>query len=69
MEGERPKGIKSVIRSETDFVFELCLVLNRTQLLNLGDIENVKKVQVAYKVPTLPHFLGKLAPAAPPSVE
>ena len=69
MEGERPKGIKSVIRSETDFVFELYLVLNRTQLLNLGDIENMKKVQVAYKVPTLPHFLGKLAPAAPPSVE
>jgi hypothetical protein len=29
----------------------------------------VKKVQVAYKVPTLSHFLGKLAPAAPPSVE
>jgi len=69
VEGERPKGIKSVIRSETDFVFVLYLVLYRTQFLNLGDIENVKKGQAAYKVPTLSHFLGKLAPAAPPSVE
>jgi len=37
--------------------------------LKPGDIENVKKGQAAYKVPTLSHFLGKLAPAAPPSVE
>lgn len=65
MEGERPKGIKSVIRPETDFVF----VLYRTQLLNPGDIEDVKKVQTAYKVQTLSKFFGKLAPAAPPSVE
>jgi hypothetical protein len=65
--GERgeAEGIKWVIRSETDFMF----VLHRTQLLNLGDIENVKKVQAAYKVPTLSHFLGELAPAAPPSIE
>ena len=69
MEGERLKGIKSVIRSETDFVFVLYLVLYRTQFLNLGDIQNVKKGQAAYKVPTLSHFLGTLAPAAPPSVE
>jgi len=39
------------------------------EFLKPGDIENVKKGQAAYKVPTLSHFLGKLAPAAPPSVE
>lgn len=37
--GEKPKGIKSVIRSETEFAF----VLYRTQLFNPGDIDNVKK--------------------------
>ena len=47
--GEKPKGIKSVIRSETEFAF----VLYRTQLFNPGDIENVKKIQAGYKVQTL----------------
>ncbi len=65
VEGERPKGIQLAIRSETDFVF----VLYRTQLLNPGDIENVKKVQAASKVQALSQFLGGLAPAAPPSIE
>ncbi|HZC68137.1 MAG TPA: hypothetical protein VE201_05915 [Nitrospirales bacterium] len=44
-------------------------MLYRTQLLNPGDIENVKKVQAASKVQTLSQFLGKLAPAAPPRIE
>ena len=65
MEGSEAEGIKSVIRSETDFGF----VLDRTQLLNPGDIETVTKVQAASKVQTLSQFLSKLAPAAPPSVE
>jgi hypothetical protein len=63
--GEKPKGIKSVIRAETEFVF----VLYRTQLFNLGDIENVKKIQSGYKVQPLSAFLGKPAPAAPPAVD
>lgn len=63
--GERPKGIKSVIRSETEFAF----VLYRTQLFNPGDIENVKKIQAGYKVQPLSEFLGKPAPAAPPAID
>ena len=62
--GEKPKGIKAVIRSETDFVF----VLYRTQLFNSADIENVKKIQAGYKVQTLSQFLGKPAPASMPAV-
>jgi hypothetical protein len=63
--GEKPKGIKSVIRAETEFVF----VLYRTQLFNAADIENVKKIQSGYKVQPLSAFLGKPAPAAPPAVD
>lgn len=63
--GVKPKGIKSVIRSETDFAF----VLYRTQLFDPGDIENVKKIQAGYKVQTLSEFLGKPAPAVPPAVD
>ena len=63
--GEKPKGIKSVIRSETEFAF----VLYRTQLFNPGDIDNVKKIQAGYKVQTLSDFLGKSAPPPPPAVD
>jgi hypothetical protein len=63
--GETPKGVKQVIRSET----ELVLVAYRTQLFNPGDIENVKKVQAGYKVQTLSAFLGQPAPAAAPAIE
>jgi hypothetical protein len=63
--GEAPAGIRSVIQSETDFVF----VLYRTQLFNPGDIDNVKKIQAGYKVEPLSQFLGKPAPAAAPTVD
>lgn len=63
--GETPKGIKAVIRSETQFVF----VLYRTQLFNPGDIDNVKKIQSGYKVEPLSRFLGKSTPAAAPAVD
>lgn len=63
--GEKPKGIKAVIPSETEFAF----VLYRTQLFNPGDIDNVKKIQGGYKVEPLSAFLGKPAPAASPAVE
>ena len=52
--GETPKGVKKVIRSETEFV----LALYRTQLFNPGDLDNVKKVQAGYKVQPLSAFLG-----------
>ncbi|MGH6809280.1 MAG: DUF1254 domain-containing protein, partial [Ensifer adhaerens] len=63
--GETPPGIKSVIRSETEFAF----VLYRTQLFNPGDIENVKKIQAGYKVEPLSKFLGQPAPGPAPAVD
>ncbi|HMH13629.1 MAG TPA: DUF1254 domain-containing protein [Edaphobacter sp.] len=60
--GETPKGIKEVIRTETEFNF----AFYRTQLFDPSDIDNVKKVQAGHKVQTLSAFLGtppKTAPA------
>ena len=51
-QGEKPEGIKAVIRSETEFAF----VLYRTQLFKPDDIDNVKKIQAGYKVQTLSEF-------------
>lgn len=63
--GAKPAGIKAVIQSETT----LGLVLYRTQLLNPGDIEGVKKVQAGYRVQPLSAFLGKAAPPAAPALD
>ena len=63
--GETPRGIKSVIRAETEFAF----VLYRTQLFNPGDIDNVKKIQAGYQVVPLSQFLGNPAPEAPAAVD
>jgi hypothetical protein len=62
--GETPKGVKQVIRSET----ELTLAAYRTQLFNPSDLDNVKKVQAGYRVQTLSAFLGKAAPKAAPAI-
>ena len=63
--GETPKGIKKVIRSET----ELLLAAYRTQLFNPGDLDNVKKIQDAYKAQPLSAFLGKPSPNAVPAID
>ena len=63
--GETPKGIKQVIRSETQFVFGAF----RTQLFGPDDLENVKKIQAGYKVQPLSAFLGKPAPKAAPAID
>jgi hypothetical protein len=63
--GETPKGIKKVLRSET----ELIIVVYRTQLFNPGDIDNVKKIQAGYKVEPLSAFLGTAAPKAAPAID
>lgn len=63
--GETPKGVKKVIRSET----ELVLAAYRTQLFNPGDLDNVKKVQAGYKVQTLSAFLELPAPKAAPEID
>jgi len=58
--GAMPKGVKKVIRAETEFVF----AAYRTQLFDPSDIDNVKKVQAGYKAQTLSAFLGTPAPKA-----
>ena len=63
--GETPKGVKKVIRSET----ELVLAIYRTQLLNPADLDNVKKIQANYKVQPLSAFLGQPAPKPAPAIE
>ncbi len=63
--GEAPKGVKKIIRAET----ELVLATYRTQLINPADIDNVKKVQAGYKVQTLSAFLGQPAPAAAAAID
>jgi hypothetical protein len=63
--GEKPAGIKAVIRSETDIAF----VLYRTQLFSPDDIENVKGVQAGYKLQPLSAFVGKPAPPPAPAID
>jgi len=63
--GETSKGVKKVIRSETEFVF----AIYRTQLFNPGDLANVKKVQAGYKAQPLSAFLGQPAPKAAPAID
>jgi hypothetical protein len=63
--GERPKGIREVIRAET----ELVIAAYRTQLFNPGDLENVKKVQAGYKAQPLSAFLDAPAPKAAPIID
>lgn len=59
--GEKPNGVKEVIRCET----QLGWVLFRTQLFSPDDIENVKVIQAGYRVQTLSEFLDTTAPSAP----
>ena len=63
--GETPKGIKKVIRSETDIL----MPIYRVQLFEPDDIDNVKKVQAGFKVEPLSSFLGKPAPKAAPAID
>jgi hypothetical protein len=62
--GETPKGVKKVIRSET----ELVLAAYRTQLFNPADLDNVKKIQAGYKAEPLSAFFGQAAPEAAPAI-
>jgi hypothetical protein len=60
-QGNTPKGIDKVIRSET----QLVNIVGRTQLFNPGDLDNVKKIQAGYKVQPLSAHLGAQSSAAP----
>lgn len=63
--GEKPTGIKAVIRCETKLAF----VLYRTQLFNPADIENVKTIQAGYKVEPLSSYLKTPALASAPAID
>lgn len=63
--GDKPAGIKEVIRSETDFI----LAVFRTQLFNPADLDNVMKIQEQYKLQPLSAFLDKPAPTSAPAVD
>jgi hypothetical protein len=63
--GETPKGVDSIIRSET----QRGLVVYRTQLFNPSDLENVKKVQAGYTARPLSAFQGQLAPTPAPPID
>ncbi|MDB6145577.1 MAG: cell envelope protein [Pseudomonas sp.] len=63
--GEPPKGVTTVIRSET----ELVNVVGRTQLLNPADLDNVKAIQTQYSIQPLSSFTGQPAPAPAPAVD
>lgn len=62
--GPTPKGVKKVIRSETELTF----AIYRTQLFNAGDLDNVKKIQAGYKSEPLSEFLGQTAPKSAPAI-
>ena len=53
--GETPRGVKKVIRSETEIV----LAAYRTQLFDPSDLDNDKKIQAGYQVQPLSAFLGR----------
>jgi hypothetical protein len=63
--GETPKGVKQVIRSET----ELALAVFRTQLFKPDDLDNVKQIQAGYQAQPLSVFLGQAAPKAAPRID
>ncbi len=62
--GDMPKGIKAVIRTETQFAYALF----RTQLFNAADLSKVNKIQSEYHAEPLSSFLHQPAPAAAPAV-
>jgi hypothetical protein len=63
--GEKPAGITDVIRSETDFIFNV----TRTQLFGPDDLDNVKVIQDQYELQPVSAFLGEQAPAAPSRID
>lgn len=63
--GKTPKGVKKVIRAESDIVY----ALYRTQLFDAKDIDEVRKVQSGYKLQPLSAFAGTKAPAAAGAVD
>ena len=63
--GELPKGVKRVIRGDTEFLGSL----TRTQLLDPEDLPKVKKIQKEYELQPLSAYLGNPAPKAAPAIQ
>lgn len=63
--GETPEGITKVFHSET----ELILLIGRTQLFNMDDLDNVKKIQAGYILQPLSAYLGTSAPENPKAID
>jgi hypothetical protein len=63
--GDFPDGVNDVICSDT----ELALVLYRTQLFGLSDLDNVKKIQAGYQVQPLSAYLNRPPPAPAPAID
>ncbi|MBK8209831.1 MAG: DUF1254 domain-containing protein [Rhodospirillales bacterium] len=64
-DGKVPKGIKRVVRIETELMFSQF----RTQLKGADDLPNVIRIQKGYKAQPLSAFLGQQAPAVAPAIE
>jgi hypothetical protein len=52
--GKIPEGIDQAITCETDLFF----VVVRTQMMDVNDLENVKRIQGEYRLETLSAYLG-----------
>ncbi len=62
--GETPKGVKRVLRCET----QLALALIHTQLFDPADLPNVARIQSGLQARPLSAFLGLPAPRAAPPI-
>lgn len=60
--GPKPEGISQVIRTETEFIFNV----TRTQLFGPDDLKHVETIQQSYALQPLSTFLGTQPPVATP---
>lgn len=63
--GDKPNGIKDVIRSTTEFAF----VLYRRQFLGPAGADSKDKTRAEFKVQSLHEFLGEPAPTPAPQID
>ena len=65
-QGDVPKGIKRVMRGESDFLG----TLTRTQVMGgEKDLPRVQQIQQSYKLEPLSRFVGTTAPTAAPAMQ
>jgi hypothetical protein len=64
-QGELPKGVKRVVRGDSEFLGSL----TRTQLFDPQDLANVQRIQHEYQLQPLSAYLGTPAPKPAPAIE